>query len=157
MSLIQRLSNRIRMIAARRAPDFVIGKGSDVYLNRWFVIPRNKWFNIYLHEFCRSDDDRALHDHPWFWLSLILDGEYSEHRIRAGGVATRVLRTQGSIRVAAPWTAHRVELTVGRVWTLFITGPRLRVWGFHCPQRWVPWDEFTDPTNAGAVGKGCDQ
>ena len=26
---------------------------------------RNKIFNIYLHQIIRSDDDRALHDHPY--------------------------------------------------------------------------------------------
>ena len=40
----------------------VIGKN---YLSRWHIIPRNRYFNIYLHKFVGSDDDRALHDHPW--------------------------------------------------------------------------------------------
>ena len=44
-------------------------------------------FNLYLHEFSRSDDDRALHDHPWlFNLSVLLSGTYVEHTIDAGGI-----------------------------------------------------------------------
>jgi hypothetical protein len=53
-----------KKIAGSRPPDFVIG-GDSPYMLRWWIIPRNKFFNIYLHRFLRSDDDRALHDHPW--------------------------------------------------------------------------------------------
>ena len=45
-----------------REPDFVIG---DNYLRRWWVIPRNEFCSVYLHEINASDDDRAFHDHPW--------------------------------------------------------------------------------------------
>jgi len=34
-----------------RKPDFVIGRAGAPYLERWWVIPRNRWFNIYLHHF----------------------------------------------------------------------------------------------------------
>lgn len=37
----------------RRKPDFVIGDPANPYLLRWYVIPRNKVFNIYLHKFCK--------------------------------------------------------------------------------------------------------
>lgn len=73
----------------RRAPDFVIGGAERPYLLRWFVIPRNKVFNVYLHQFLRSDDDRALHDHPWVNLSILLRGGYIEHTIAAGGIQQR--------------------------------------------------------------------
>ena len=60
----------------RRPPDFIIGEPANPYLIRWWVIPRNRWFNIYLHEIRRSDDDRALHDHPWLNCSILLHGGY---------------------------------------------------------------------------------
>lgn len=49
------------------------------YLKRWHLLPRNRWFNIYLHHFVHGDDDRALHDHPWASASLLLEGRYREH------------------------------------------------------------------------------
>lgn len=49
------------------------------YLHRWHIIPRNPWFNIYLHHFLRGDDDRANHDHPWWSCSLLLTNMYREH------------------------------------------------------------------------------
>lgn len=48
------------------------------YLQRWHMIPRNRWFNIYLHIFVHGDDDRALHDHAWNSWSLILSDRYYE-------------------------------------------------------------------------------
>jgi hypothetical protein len=144
-------------IAWARDPDLVIGETADPYLHRWYVIPRNRFFNVYLHEFLRSDDDRALHDHPWFWLSFLLRGEYVEHTIAAGGIHRRRRFRAGSMRVHSPWFAHRLEIEPGvACWTLFVTGPRLREWGFHCADFWRHWRDFTDPASRGTrVGKGC--
>jgi len=139
-----------------RKPDFVIGKPGDDYLRRWFVIPRNVIFNIYAHQFIRSDDDRALHDHPWWNASILLDGEYVEHTIPAGGVNQRKLYKAGDVKLRSARYAHRVELVSGPCISLFITGPRLREWGFHCPAGWKHWKEFTAAHNSGEIGPGCD-
>lgn len=142
----------------RRAPDVLIGGAERPYLRRWFVIPRNKFFNIYLHEFLRSDDDRALHDHPWVNLSWLLRGCYMEHTIEAGGIERRAIFIEGEMRLR--WTgriAHRIELIDGPCWTLFVTGPRYRAWGFHCPKEgWIHWERFTAEDDRGAIGKGCN-
>jgi hypothetical protein len=61
-------------------PDFIIGGTENPYLLRWWVIPRNRWFNIYPHHMLRDDDPRALHDHPWWNVSIVLKGGYMEHR-----------------------------------------------------------------------------
>ena len=58
--------------AAKRPPNAIIGGPENPYLLRWWLIPRNRWFNVYLHQFKRSDDDRALHDHPWINASIVL-------------------------------------------------------------------------------------
>lgn len=139
-------------------PDVQIGGAERPYLNRWFIIPRNPVFNLYLHQFLRDDDDRALHDHPWVNLSWLLVGEYTEHTISAGGVNVRTVRRAGDMKIRLPRSAHRIELHNGPCWTLFITGPRVREWGFHCPKGWVHWRAFTNPEDGGrTVGKGCDQ
>jgi len=136
-----------------RKPDFIIGLPGKPYLLRWWLIPRNPILNVYLHKFLRSDDDRALHDHPWVNLSYLLEGDYLEVTPKG-----RFIRTQGACVARLPRSLHRVELAMGRpVWTLFITGPRVRVWGFACPQGWIPHHEFTAPGSPGQIGKGCDQ
>src|ERR1700684_1178987 len=56
-------------------PHFVIGDPKNPYMLRWYILPRNPLFNVYLHKFLRNDDDdRALHDHPWPSLSLLVKG-----------------------------------------------------------------------------------
>lgn len=155
----------IERVSARK-PDFLVGPENSPYLRRWWLIPRNRLLNAYFHEFLRDDDDRALHDHPWFWCSIIIAGGYIEHSIAAGGIHIRKARAALSIRFGTPWSAHRVELFRAPAehgdgptmpcWTVFITGPRMRNWGFHCPAGWVPWQRFTDPADSGRVGPGCD-
>lgn len=131
------------------APDFIIGGKDDPYMLRWWVIPRNKWFNVYLHKILRDDDDRALHDHPSDNCSVILRGRYLEVC-----QAARYIRTAGTItRRKAEWP-HRLELIDGQpCWTLFITGPRRREWGFHTANGWVHWKDFTDPNDRGVTRK----
>lgn len=143
----------------RRAPDFVIGEPDRPYLRRWWIIPRNRFFNIYLHEVLRSDDDRALHDHPWWNCSIVLAGGYVEHVIRAGGIEAAIERRAGAIKFRWARAAHRLEVKAGhRAITLFITGPRIRHWGFHCPKAgWVHWQTFCAPADKGQVGRGCGE
>ena len=155
---MRRVANWLIARAQRRAPDFVIGSEDRPYLRRWWLIPRNPVLNIYLHHFMRSDDDRALHDHPWANCSVLLRGMYVEHTIAAGGIHQHRLLFAGDWRIR--WTgklAHRIDLIDGPCWTLFITGFRYREWGFHCHRGWVHWQRFTATDNAGAIGKGCDQ
>jgi hypothetical protein len=159
-----------------RKPDVIIGAADDPYLLRWWIIPRNKFFNLYLHRVLRSDDDRALHDHPWINLSYIVEGQYNEHTIQAGGIHHRTLRKEGSFKFRLPRMAHRLELLeeVEEVYaghgnvleivhrmpctTLFFTGPNVRIWGFHCMQGWIEWTDFTRKTEAGTdVTKGCGE
>lgn len=140
-----------------RDPDVVIGDAANPYLRRWHVIPRNRFFNIYLHEILRSDDDRALHDHPWWNLSIVLGGGYHEHTIAAGGVHCRAWRGPGFLKFRGAAAAHRLEVSRPAT-TLFITGPRLRAWGFHCPETgWRHWRAFTAGPNGETVGRGCGE
>lgn len=141
---------------SRRYPDFIVGKPGEPYMLRWWVIPRNRFFNIYLHHFMRSDDDRALHDHPWWNFSFLLRGQYTEHMIKAGGIHTKRTYHAGNFKFRTSRTAHRIELTDGPCWTLFITGPKIREWGFHCPKGWRPWQQYVDTRDHGSIGRGCD-
>lgn len=154
-----RLATWLIARAVKQRPDVVIGEGNHPYLRRWWLIPRNPIFNVYLHQFLRSDDDRALHDHPWINCSILLRGMYLEHTIEAGGINRRTVLLEGDWRIRLSGKlAHRVELVDGPCWTLFITGPRYRSWGFHCPESgWVHWRRFTAAHDAGVIGKGCDQ
>lgn len=123
----------------KRAPDLVIGR--PAYMLRWWLIPRNRFFNIYLHKFLASDDDEALHDHPWVNISIILKGSYIEHTIAAGGVKCAKLYKTGDFKMRRAKSAHYIEINEP-CWSLFITGPQIRTWGFHCPNGWKSWRDF---------------
>jgi hypothetical protein len=91
--------------------------------------------------------------------SIFLAGSYLEHV----GTGQPLLRTPGMLIERTPDAAHRVELLPDHrmngeqpVWTLFLTGPRVREWGFHCPKGWVHWREFTAGEHGELVGKGCE-
>lgn len=120
-----------------RPPDFEIGYN---YLRRWWVVPRNRYSNLYLHHFLGSDDDRAMHDHPWPWTSLLIKGRYIEHTPEGS-----VMREEGSV-VSRPASAlHRVEMLPGEeAVTLFFTGPKERDWGFMTENGWVHYKEFIE-------------
>lgn len=149
-----------------RKPDIILNKpDGSVYLRRWWVIPRNRFgFNVYLHHFLSSDEDRALHDHPWWNISVLLSGSYLEHmpdnvdewiqnKSRKEIVKKRypfipIYRNEKSI--------HKIELIDNKpIWTLFITGPVVREWGFYCPSFWRHHNDFLDKTGS-VKGKGCD-
>lgn len=148
------------ILVGDRPPDVLIGGSINPYMRRWWIIPRNRFINVYLHEFLRSDDERALHDHPWWNISILMDGAYTEHL--PGG--ERVDRTAPAVVIRSAKHAHRIQvpLTVANLGrakavTLFITGPKIREWGFLCPQGWRHWTEFTrgyDPRTG--ASRGCE-
>lgn len=166
-------------------PDFIIRPRGKPQTLRWWVIPRNRWFNIYLHKFVLSDEDRALHDHPWANASILISGDYIEW-VRVPEECTAIKevnesfgRHQGFCYFRRASTAHRVqliaqlkpthislnedgnfglggELIYNPVITLFITGPKVRDWGFWCSKGWRRWQDFCDERDYGAIGRGCE-
>lgn len=175
------IADRLIAWAQGREPEFTIGGKDRPYLKRHKLVA-NWLFGIYVHEFCRSDDDRALHDHPWlFNATRVLRGSYVEwtptktHRARMldpmHQYPTARVVPEGGWRFRPGRAPHRVQLfethapgeelvrpgTTQRVWTLFIRGPRVWEWGFYCGQGWIPWFKFVAPGDRGDIGKGCDQ
>ena len=47
-------------------------------LTRYYVV-ETRWFAVYLHHLHTSDEDRALHDHPWSFVTFLISGGYEEH------------------------------------------------------------------------------
>ncbi len=138
-TVLKKLLNKLvdlLIAVAKRTPHFHL----DGYMNRYFLIPETRFGAVRIHEILSSDDDRAYHDHPFWFVSIILKGKYMEFTpdyqdgIYCGDKIE--VRRAGSIafRRASDW--HRLELFPGLggkstpVWTLFICGPRKRKWGF---------------------------
>jgi hypothetical protein len=142
----------------------------DGYMNRWWLVPyagagswgsagteRAKFWRrpltwllqrfdvaIRVHEILRSDRDRAPHDHPWPYLTVILKGGYTEQRYDAGGVLVSTKwHGPGSVlwRPAGSW--HRLTLPDGQTaTTLFMTGSYRNAWGFNVAGQKVGYREY---------------
>ena len=149
---MKKLADWIIGVMTRKPPDFIIGGYENPYLYRWRLLPHNPLFNLYVHCIVRADDDRALHDHPWFWGSYIFKGSYFEITDKG-----RKRYDAGSFRIHSPWFRHRLEPIDSHVWTLFFLWFKMRSWGFWCPQGFVHWKKFVASDDKGSVGKGCDQ
>lgn len=141
-------------------PDMLIKTDPDDsrdYISRWWLVKsrhdennmsltplrpatiKNRWFNVYLHKTTGSDTDRALHDHPWINCSVVLRGGYIEVL-----ETRRVWRRTGSIVFRRSVTPHRIVLPRGQIetWSLFVTGPAIREWGYRLPNGWCQWQSF---------------
>lgn len=113
----------------------VIGDKKDPYLIRWIII-QTPWFSLYIHKLVRSDYERALHDHPWHFVSLVLR-PYSEE-IATPRTTSLLLDWHkekhhiGSLLFRRADHRHRViiENLDKPGWTIVLTGPRVRKWGF---------------------------
>lgn len=131
---------------AERTPYEHIGD----YMERWWLVPYNRLgIACRLHHILRSDDERAFHDHPWLYLTIILRGGYFEIKPvydRSGLYigTTRQWYGPGSfiLRRAKSW--HRLEIRPNHTaWTLFITGPKRQSWGFMIqPNNKTYWREY---------------
>lgn len=96
-----------------------------------------------VHEILRSDLGREPHDHPWWYLTIILKGGYCEHRYDAAGkLISSKWHGAGSVlfRRANSW--HMLELDGATATTLFITGSKSQTWGFNVGGEKVPYHEY---------------
>jgi len=149
----------------KKDPDLIIGPPSDPQTKRWHILKRRGW-QLALHEWHRSDHDRALHDHSADNWSIILDGWYDEvfsHRWEAMRMKLRRPWIPFYRRADEP---HRVVieprvLNRGRCYTLWLRMPPRREWGFVCKHGWRHNADYIAERNyydskASTVGKGCD-
>lgn len=157
--------------------DFVLEKrvivncARDPYLHRWYLL-RSERLGVFIHKFVRSDEDRALHDHPWSFLVIPLWGGYIEHSDRpltldewwaglsdwcespheldlpAAAQQRRIAVRRRvwpliSARYRGTDYRHRVELIHERPsWSLFIRFTKTREWGFWLPEGFQLWNKW---------------
>jgi hypothetical protein len=130
----------------------------SLYLRRWFLWgwspiskdPRPRR-GVYLHWFCRSDDDRDPHDHPWDFRTLVLWGGYVDEQWNSfdnngfNGRWVNGYEPMGFLayRLRKAEHLHRVQLMPGRTsWSLLFISPKRRGWGFYTPNGWVGWRDY---------------
>ena len=111
----------------RFAPKFEwrnpLGNPGCPFLYRWVL--GFGLFSIRLHHWISSDDDRHFHDHPWWFVTLVLSGAYQD----VSPERSEWLR-RGDIVFRPSLHRHYVLIGPEGCWTLLLTGPELRYWGF---------------------------
>jgi hypothetical protein len=140
-------------------------EGQSPYLSRWYLLWQRSdqdpvlhdqhierkaetpapVFNLFLHQFHRSDDDGALHSHPWSWaISLVLAGGYSEERRVGQSTVLRQTVRPGRLNFLSHKTYHRVDLIEEDAWSLFLVGPKRGTWYFWDRERKArcQWRDF---------------
>lgn len=131
------MSTRLRL---RRAD-------GQIYLDRWGWECR--WFGIFLHKMDAPDPGIDLHDHPWWFTSVILRGGYREVRAqnRRPNVTFGKQRARvGTLRLDE---SHRInELTRTPTWTLVLHGPKRQEWGFYVDREWIYWKTYEETVRA---------
>lgn len=116
-----------------------LGRPECPYLVRWVL---NLWlFSIRLHWWRGSDDQRCFHDHPWWFVSLILWGGYTEHSEDQEGLTHRSYGVGNMLIRNAEWR-HSVEVGPRGAITLMITGPERRQWGFWVQGRFLKRNKY---------------
>jgi hypothetical protein len=138
-----------------RRPDLIIGPKEAPQTLRWHLF-RWRGFQIALHRWVRSDNDRALHDHTAGNISILLTGRYLEVFSHSWEPLCWKLRRRFVPYYRKADTPHRVFLHEGPIWTLWIRFAPWRQWGFYCPKGWRHWRQYTDERDMGLVGRGCD-
>lgn len=102
------------------------GHKEGLYLRRWclFTCP---WGRVYLHNLIGPDPDRDPHNHPWNARVLVLRGSYVQY-IVTGPNQVRSQHIRWTNTLGAGY--HRIISVRPNTWTLTLTGPVVRSWGF---------------------------
>lgn len=116
-----------------------------VYLNRW-GIGHDRIGGVLLHRMDAPDPGKDLHDHPWWFCSIIVSGGYRELRapIRCPQAKVGVLRRPGSVRTMRLDECHIITdlWRRDRSWSLVIKGPRRRGLGFYPSSGYMPEAQY---------------
>lgn len=118
--------------------------GTD-YLVRLRIV-QTPWFGIYLHDIHKDDGDRAPHNHPWAFLSIVLRGYYTERLYpdpewRPDHYVLQTHTARSAHRMGRG-SAHRIVDAAPGLKTLILTGPRRASWGFFIGGKYTDWAEY---------------
>lgn len=128
--------NRASMHWPRRRTIWSCQADKGALFTRYYLL-ETRWFSVYIHCFHTSDEDRALHDHPWSFVSLLLSSGYYEWTDQGRAWIPRF----SLIYRPADWR-HRVELKTPNTWTLVFRSPVSRDWGFWVEGKWMFWKDY---------------
>lgn len=137
----------------------IVSKEGKVHFRRWRILA-TPWFNIYIHNILRSDEDADPHDHPWSFLSIILWGGYMEAwlgayedwRYHEGQALRNSRRSPGTMVYHHAKDFHKITLLKDSAWTLVFTfGKRRPSWGYQTRHGWIDHKAYRQLKNEGKL------
>jgi hypothetical protein len=151
--LVNPLSNRLKLVRS----------DGRIYLKRWGLACR--FGGVFVHHIGAPDPGPDLHDHPFWWVSWVVKGNYTECRASAAQAVARaqmeVNRPELRVKRGDIW--HRPRWSVAKfkrtechmiteckpdTWTILVRGPRRRkrpggeYWGFYTPTQYYPEGDY---------------
>ncbi len=89
------------------------------YLHRWRLLSLGR-MNVRIHDILTGDVTPYLHNHPFWYVSIVLRGGYTERVLKPSGELEVVERAAGSVVYRTPRDYHRIDNVFGDCRTLFI-------------------------------------
>lgn len=149
MSLINKVIRKLLLVKE------IVSLEGEVHFRRYRLIS-TPWFNLYVHNILKSDEDKYPHDHPWDFKSLILSGSYQETmtlspNVKYGDDTYTVTNEPGMLVEHKAEDTHQLTLLTPEVWTLVLTTGRWRLWGYQTPKGWIPHEAYRMLKRAGQL------
>lgn len=143
----------------------VIGAPACPLLHRWTL--HLGGCKLMLHHFMPKTTDPDIHDHPWpFWI-LVLRGSYDDivpcpkckgervtgddgtrysrcYRCAGSGTVLGEVMRAPKLRRRGATHMHRTRTYAEGAWTVVLTGPKRRPWGFWRDSRWWPFKAYEE-------------
>lgn len=114
----------------------LIGNPECPILKRWTL--KLPWSKIRLHHFYPNTSDRDTHDHPWWFITLVVAGSYDD--VKLDGTTDHM--KLGSMRFRSANHAHKTFAGSNGAWTIVFSQREQRPWGFFPYGKWIPWQEY---------------
>lgn len=128
----------------------IISRAGELHFCRWRLL-QTPWFGLYIHQICRSDEEKDPHDHPWWFASFVISGGYVEKIWDETGVR-EARRPPGAFLSHRTTDFHKITLLDGPAWTLVVTGRRTHDrWGYLTDSGWVDSVSYRREKNANAL------
>lgn len=130
----------------------ILSKEGRVHFRRYRLL-QMPWFAIYIHQICRSDEDRDPHDHPWHFQSFILEGSYVEDSWNKPEYLRQIKQYYtGDVIKHHAEDVHKITLVSQEVWTLVFTSGREREWGYRLYDgTWIGHKEYRELKREGKL------
>lgn len=145
-------------VQGRRSPRWAVWSRMTIpcqdglqYLVRLRIL-QTPWFGIYLHDIYEPDDERAPHNHPWSFISIVVRGWYVEkvypnpertmqHQYGWKNYGIKRHRRFSAHKMGRV-SAHRITECAPGLKTLILTGPRQSSWGFFEDGVYIDWKDY---------------